>query len=69
MTALPLFNYPLTIAMVDDDPLVLQAVTHMLAENYFHKTFNNVNDGLNFFKNYTPLLPSTNFLRGRVMKR
>lgn len=66
MTALPLFQYPLTIAMLDDDPLMLKAVSYLFREKYFQKTFLDTKQALHFFEEYKPLLPSLHFLRACI---
>ena len=66
MKTFSIFNYPSTIVWVDDDALFLKAISRSLSKKYILKTFSNPTESLNFFKNYTPLLSSMQFLRGCV---
>lgn len=64
MTTLPLFSYPLTVTLVDDDPLMLQALESVLKQSYQLNIFNTPTDAVNYFDSYTPLLPSIKLLHG-----
>lgn len=64
MIVLPIIHYPSTVVWVDDDALYLKTMTKLLGQKNIFKTFDNSVDGMHFFKNYTPLLPSIGFTRG-----
>lgn len=64
MNSFPIFNYPTTIAWIDDDSLFLKAIVHAFGKKYNIKTFNSVHQALTFFKEYTPFLQTMNFLKG-----
>lgn len=63
MNVLPLFSHTLTVALIDDDSLFLEAISALLKENYPLKTFNNPIIAVNFFYNYYSLLPSLKLTR------
>jgi DNA-binding NarL/FixJ family response regulator len=63
MNVLPLFSHPLTVALIDDDSLFLEAMTALLKENYPLKMFNNPINAVDFFYNYTSLLSSLKLIR------
>lgn len=64
MNTLPLISYPLMVTLIDDDSLLLQALTGVLIKNYKTKEFTDPLIALEFFKNYEPLLQNSKFLRG-----
>lgn len=64
MSTLPLVSYPLSVTLVDDDALFLQATAGLLKKNYQLTEFGNPHEALNFFKSYAALLPSVKTLRG-----
>jgi CheY-like chemotaxis protein len=64
MNTLPLFSYPLTVTLIDDDLLFLQAMTGLLKNSYSLKTFNNPKNAIDYFDNYTPVLSSLKLFRG-----
>src|SRR3990167_1596496 len=64
MTRLPLFNYPTTIAWIDDDDLFLRAATKTFGSARTIKCFNNPLECLHFFKGYQPFLSKQAFFNG-----
>jgi CheY-like chemotaxis protein len=64
MNTLPLFSYPLTVAIIDDDSLFLEALTSLLEKQYPLKIFNTPLSAVDFFETYTPLLSSLKLIRG-----
>lgn len=64
MTTMPLFSYPTTIGLIDDDQLFLKALSRMLSHDYLLQTFQDSYEALNFFESYKPVLSSMSFLRG-----
>lgn len=64
MNTLPLFFYPLTVALIDDDSLVLQSMTCLLKRHHPLKTFDSPKEATEFFENYKPTLSDLKFLRG-----
>jgi CheY-like chemotaxis protein len=64
MNALPLFSYPLTVTLIDDDQLFLQATTELFKNNYPLTKFSSPKLAVDFFEKYKPLLPALKLLRG-----
>lgn len=64
MTSMPLFSYPTTIVLIDDDQLFLKALNLQLNKHFLVKSFSDVNESLSFFKKYKPVWSSEPFLRG-----
>lgn len=63
MTTMPLFSYPTTVALIDDDQLFLKSMTRILGQNHLMKTFSDSREALNYFENYKSILTSVPFLR------
>jgi len=64
MTTLPLISYPTKIVILDDDPLFTDALSESLKNDYSLLKFNDPNQCINFFKQYTPLSSNLRFVRG-----
>ncbi|MDR3478613.1 MAG: response regulator [Gammaproteobacteria bacterium] len=61
---LPLLSYPISVMLVDDDPLFLQVLTDFLEKDYPLLTFNSPKDAVNFHEKNIELIPKIKFLRG-----
>ncbi len=64
MKNLPLISFPITIAIVDDDSLMLDSLTELLKNNYALIKFQEPNKCANFFENYKPLSINLKLLQG-----
>lgn len=64
MSTLPLFSYPSTILLTDDDPVFLEAMALILKKNYAVSTFTTPHPAIDFLKNQTSKLSSLKLLRG-----
>ena len=64
MSNLPLYSFPLTVALIDNDALVLQALTNLLKAEYHLKAFDNPKKALENFKQYSPLSATVKLLSG-----
>lgn len=61
---MPVFYNKSTIVSVDDDALVLKAVSQLFDASYQVKTFNNPYDCLGYFNEYTSPLSKVELMRG-----
>lgn len=62
MKTLPLFYYPSTCILVDDDAFLLSMMSSLFEKTHIIKTFSLPMKCLGYFENYTPPLSSYNFI-------
>jgi CheY-like chemotaxis protein len=66
MKTLPLFFYPSTTLLVDDNTLFLKSLNFLFGDDASTMLFTSPQQTLQFFNNYESFLCKTNFIRGAI---